>query len=449
MKYSDALGSVGRPRSVAAHVLTRLRPPAGNPHGRRGGFTTAILVLAALLGSARADVLYVDDDAPLGGNGRTWNTALRYLQDAVTGAVPPTEIHVAGGVYTPDHDEAGAYVPGDRLASFQLRSGVAIFGGYAGLANPNAPNRRDPAQYPTVLSGDLASDDEPGFVHCGENAYHVVNASGVDATAVLDGVTVRGGYAHGLSPHHAGGGLYIVGGAPTLNHCLIAGNSASSGGAIYNWLASYLTLAGCTFVANDAPEGRAVSCNAEYYNITVRIRDSILVDGPSEIWDDGPAEINVTYSDVLGCWPGEGNICADPCFVDPDGPDNDLLTGEDNDYHLRPDSPCIDAGDPNGGWPPAPATDDDGQLRIWDGNSNGMPRIDMGIDEYGSFVPGDLNCDRRLNNFDISPFILAMSDPPTYEMTFPRCAVALADLNGDGTVNNFDISPFVAELVSP
>lgn len=48
---------------------------------------------------------------------------------------------------------------------------------------------------------------------------------------------------------------------------------------------------------------------------------------------------SVTYSDIGGAsvYPGVGNINAEPLFVD--------LTN--NDYHLQPGSPCIDAGDPD------------------------------------------------------------------------------------------------------
>ena len=59
------------------------------------------LPLLAGLGSAHVlDVIYVDDDAPLGGDGTTWSTAYRYLQDALATADPGTEIHVAAGTLT-------------------------------------------------------------------------------------------------------------------------------------------------------------------------------------------------------------------------------------------------------------------------------------------------------------------------------------------------------------
>ncbi|MBK8914078.1 MAG: hypothetical protein IPM64_05650 [Phycisphaerales bacterium] len=56
---------------------------------------------------------------------------------------------------------------------------------------------------------------------------------------------------------------------------------------------------------------------------------------------------------------------------------------------------------------------------------------------------GDLNCDGRINNFDIDPFVLAIVDPQLYEAAFPDCDRGLADVNGDELVNNFDIDPFV------
>ncbi|MGE0480267.1 MAG: hypothetical protein AB7Q17_07325 [Phycisphaerae bacterium] len=61
-------------------------------------------------------------------------------------------------------------------------------------------------------------------------------------------------------------------------------------------------------------------------------------------------------------------------------------------------------------------------------------------------VIGDLNCDGVANNFDIDPFVLALSDPAAYEAEFPDCEIGLADIDASGAVNNFDIDPFVALL---
>jgi len=92
-----------------------------------------------------------------------------------------------------------------------------------------------------------------------------------------------------------------------------------------------------------------------YYNISATVTNCILWnDTPHEIYNDGTSGPAVTYSDVQdddpndgAIYPGAGNIDDDPVFVDPDGPDNDPNTWDDNDYHLSSDSPCINAGDNN------------------------------------------------------------------------------------------------------
>lgn len=60
------------------------------------------------------------------------------------------------------------------------------------------------------------------------------------------------------------------------------------------------------------------------------------------------------------------------------------------------------------------------------------------------YLPGDMNCDGVIDNFDIDPFVLALTDPAAYDAAFPDCDRDLGDINGDGTLDNFDIDPFVA-----
>lgn len=59
---------------------------------------------------------------------------------------------------------------------------------------------------------------------------------------------------------------------------------------------------------------------------------------------------------------------------------------------------------------------------------------------------GDMNCDDRVDNFDIDPFVLALTQPATYEAQFPNCQRRRGDINGDGQLNNFDIDAFVLLL---
>jgi hypothetical protein len=59
---------------------------------------------------------------------------------------------------------------------------------------------------------------------------------------------------------------------------------------------------------------------------------------------------------------------------------------------------------------------------------------------------GDMNCDGAVDNFDITPFVLALTSPAAYAAAYPDCNIANGDINGDGRVDNFDITPFVALL---
>ena len=65
---------------------------------------------------------------------------------------------------------------------------------------------------------------------------------------------------------------------------------------------------------------------------------------------------------------------------------------------------------------------------------------------------GDLNCDGVVNNFDILPFVMVLTDtPPNYPVyygAYPNCNHLFADCNWDGVVSNFDINPFVVLLTS-
>ncbi|MGE0481464.1 MAG: LamG-like jellyroll fold domain-containing protein [Phycisphaerae bacterium] len=66
-----------------------------------------------------------------------------------------------------------------------------------------------------------------------------------------------------------------------------------------------------------------------------------------------------------------------------------------------------------------------------------------------SVLAGDTNCDGAVDNFDIDPFVLALTDPMAYAAAFPNCDISSADVDGDGLVTNFDIDAFVALLTGP
>jgi len=176
---------------------------------------------------------------------------------------------------------------------------------------------------------------------------------------------------------HGGGGIYNRDNSnPTLTSCVFTGCSARDGGGIYNREDSYSTLTNCTFAQNSAENGSALVfwCSEEMSPRNLELTNCILWDDGNEIWSNANSTIIISYSDIQGGFPGEGNIDADPLFADlgflhdngtPDDASDDSWV--DRDYHLKSEagrwdpnsaswvfddvtSPCIDAGDPNSDW---------------------------------------------------------------------------------------------------
>jgi len=61
---------------------------------------------------------------------------------------------------------------------------------------------------------------------------------------------------------------------------------------------------------------------------------------------------------------------------------------------------------------------------------------------------GDINGDGAVNNLDINPFVLGLSDREQFIDEFGYAPVAAGDANGDGEFDNLDINPFVELLTT-
>lgn len=190
------------------------------------------LVLAALLalsGMARSQTVYVDANLATGtGDGSSWADAYQGalgLQVAVTASQSGQYIYVADGTYR------AAAPAGARTASFGLKSGVRLFGGFAG--GELTPFDRPPAgSAKSILSGDLNGDDLAGGQNRGDNSYHVINAMAADSSALVSGFFVEAGQADGAGIDGFGGGLVVVSAAaPVFEDCVFRTNQAATGGA--------------------------------------------------------------------------------------------------------------------------------------------------------------------------------------------------------------------------
>ena len=237
---------------------------------RTAGFV-AFLVASAAVGQAQ--VVYVDGSSPPGGDGASWATAFDDLQAAVAARQTNpalTEAWVAAGIYRPD--------PGvDRTRSFELQKSFAILGGFAG-GETNA-DQRDPQANVTVLSGDLLSNDQPGVAATlTDNSYHVVSASSVDETAVLDGFTVRAGNADGTGVlgSHVGGGVIVGVGSATLRSCRFIANHAPASTEDF---AVANGIGGAVFVEN----GGLVVVDCEFIDNSTRLGGGAIHATSSEV----------------------------------------------------------------------------------------------------------------------------------------------------------------------
>jgi parallel beta-helix repeat protein len=196
--------------------------------------------------------IYVDSRATGAGNGASWTDAYASLAYALTNAISGVSIHVAQGTYKPT-----ALL--DRTVTFNLKNGVAILGGYAGVGAAN-PDQRDVKIFLSILSGDIGVIGTSA-----DNSNCVVSSNACDSTAILDGFTITA--AAGTSA-----AVYVTGGNPTFNHCRIVNNfetgmtnksaspniwfcdfisniSSRDGGGMYN-LSSSPIVATCTFTNN-------------------------------------------------------------------------------------------------------------------------------------------------------------------------------------------------------
>ncbi len=147
-------------------------------------------------------VLFVDRDAPAGGDGSDWGHAFQTINEAVRLAPLVTNVWVADGRYS---------------ETIALRSGLSLYGGFCGTESQISD--RNVALNTTTIDGSRAFGEVPPF--------HVVTLIGVSSTR-LDGFTITGGSADGVGENHCGGGVFCrdVDDSNVIANCTIARNNA-------------------------------------------------------------------------------------------------------------------------------------------------------------------------------------------------------------------------------
>jgi len=216
--------------------------------------------------------------------------------------------------------------------------------------------------------------------------------------------TIQNNIIANNSAEHSGGGLYNCNG--TIQNNTVSANSGRyNGGGLMRCDG---TITNNTISGNSANEygGGLYECRGFISNC-ILWGDSAPTD--SELYRCSTP----LYSCIEG-WAGEGkgNISADPRFVDPPS----------GNYHLRSDSPCIDAGNTYyllGYY----IADIDGECRLA-GSS-----VDMGSDEFGSSLDSDGD-------------LLEDADEAA-----KGCDPAHADTDGDGLQDGIEVIRGTSPLV--
>jgi len=315
--------------------------------------------------------LYVDAAASPGGDGSQGNP-YPSIQAALDAAEAYAVVQVADGTYTNT---------GDKNLDF---GGKALL-----LMSTNGP--------------------VGCVIDCQGSGRGFLFDGGETRLSVVSGLTLRNGNTN------AGAAVYCSYAGPTIQHCIIEDNTATSpgGGGFYFYRALTPLVQDCIIRRNaSSAAGSGLYCDASHLilqntafqdnttgdssgtvyfwqcwqptvrNVTIahNTGDGIvcaysdLVLQNSILWGNTQDSIQyfygvapmVSYSCVQGGWAGTGNMSTNP----------QLVAGS---YRLKAASPCIDAASATN----APAHDQDGESR-WDdpSHSNVASTWDMGCDEF-------------------------------------------------------------------
>jgi hypothetical protein len=240
-----------------------------------------ILSVTPLQAAHAAGIRYAKPAATGSGDCSSWANACTF-QNALTGAASGDELWVAAGGYKPTTGT-------DRSATFQLKSGVAIYGGFAGTET--ARSQRNPAVNVTTLSGEI------GAAGYSDNSYHIVTGA---TGATLDGFTITAGNANGSGGYtDYGGGMWNNNSSPVLTNLALRGNAANYGAGMLNYGGSNPSLTNVTFSGNAAAHngGGLFNSYSDPILTNVTISGNTAANWGGGLLNDGnPTMTNVTFA---------------------------------------------------------------------------------------------------------------------------------------------------------
>lgn len=230
------------------------------------------------------------------GSGVSWADATGDLKAALANASAGTQIWVKEGTYTPTVCSNCTF--SDRNQYFQVKSGVRLYGGFAGFETEVA--QRNLTAHTTVLSGDINNDGS-----LTGNSFTVVFTQNVSNETLVDGFTITGGNADqsgaGLgTPQTSGGGWFNLGSTaggsshPVIANCKFVDNYAwGYGGGMFNdgsfAGACSPTLLNCEFTGNEGRDGGGGMYNTAAFSgfCSPVLTSCVFTNNASELSDGG------------------------------------------------------------------------------------------------------------------------------------------------------------------
>lgn len=261
-------------------------------------FISILMAFAAFPG--QAGIIYVNSNLSAIGNGSSWPTAYKHLQDALDAAVSGDEIWVVQGYYYPDLKSMNGLTidSNDPTDSFNMKTGVQILGGFIG--NENTANDRNPDPSLTILSGQINTNI---------NSNHVITVDNVE-NVIIDGLTIRDGFAKRTTETIPRGGAIIIDNNSSvyLNQVYFTNNKCEYYGAgIFLDRNSYASVINCSFIENASEyvggaicisrDARANILNSNFTNNSSRGNGGAIDAQSNTLEDDYPITIdNCTFT---------------------------------------------------------------------------------------------------------------------------------------------------------
>ncbi len=220
-------------------------------------------------------------------------------------------------------------------------------------------------------------------------------------------------------------------------NCVFSGNSAAVGGGATLFRNEVATMTNCTLSGNRANifnGGGGIFVDRTSLDLTNSVLFGNTAGGSRDEFAQVIGAVFANYNAIenwSGMRGGVGNHGLAPLFADPNGPDG-IAGTDDDDLHLTPGSPAIDAAD-NFALRKDVTVDLDGAPRFVDdpdttdtGNGD-PPLVDMGAFEFQACL-ADLDGDGDVDFDDLLRVLAAWGDKGGPE-----------DLDGSGTVDFGDL----------